>query len=367
MTHPFRAWRTCAVLVAAPALLAQADFPGRLGNVEAILDRHFRGESLERAQTRVNALVDAYNALLDAYNAEVKARNRAMEDAQAQEPRELGPSPRLEAALKAHDAAFAPPLPGAGAEALAAHQARLRLRNAIEGQYGDLRALTHLRTVGARSARLFLLDAALDQDRKALEVEQRDLQARRDEDEAFSARGGDLAFFCGVNQLLADIRAACRLGPDPGNRAALDQIRKIRQELARWAADRQATQPNGLVLVTALVGDEPCCFIVDTGAQVVCLPSELIEALGLTGTLGEEVTHTLAGGQKTRGRSLTFPRVAAAGMAAAEVAGSVLPASEVGIDGLLGQSFLKRFVYTIDEGRPGKLILAERQLAEHRR
>jgi hypothetical protein len=32
----------------------------------------------------------------------------------------------------------------------------------------------------------------------------------------------------------------------------------------------------------------------------------------------------------------------------------------VGIDGLLGQSFLKRFVYTVDESRPGKLMLVPR-------
>lgn len=248
MIHLFRA---CAVLAAAPALLAQAGFPARLAGVEALLARHFRGEPLETAQTRVNALVDAYNALLDAYNFEVQVQNQAVAAGQVLAPR-------------------------------------------------------------------------------------------------------DLAFFREVNGLLADIRGACRLRPVPENRAALDRIRAIRLELARWAAEAQAAQPNGLVLVAALVGDEPCCFIVDTGAQVVSVPQEL------GGSLGEEVSHILAGGLKTRGRSLTLPRVATAGMAATDVAGSVLPASEVGIDGLLGQSFLKRFVYTIDEGRPGKLILAGR-------
>jgi len=34
--------------------------------------------------------------------------------------------------------------------------------------------------------------------------------------------------------------------------------------------------------------------------------------------------------------------------------------SDVGVDGLLGQSFLKRFVYTIDESREEKLILRPR-------
>jgi clan AA aspartic protease (TIGR02281 family) len=110
-----------------------------------------------------------------------------------------------------------------------------------------------------------------------------------------------------------------------------------------------------------MVGDEPCCFIVDTGAQLVCLPTELIGALGLSGSLGSEATLTLAGGQKLRGRSIVLPRVAVGDRVATGVAGTAVAASEVGIDGLLGQSFLKRFVYTIDETRPGKLILVPRQ------
>jgi clan AA aspartic protease (TIGR02281 family) len=138
-------------------------------------------------------------------------------------------------------------------------------------------------------------------------------------------------------------------------------VRGCRRELARWAGERQDAQDNGLVLVDAMVGDEPCCFIVDTGAQRVCLPAELIAALGLTGSLGEETTLTLAGGQKLRGRTIVLPRLAVGDKAATAVAGSAVPASEVGIDGLLGQSFLKHFVYTIDEARPGKLILAPRK------
>jgi hypothetical protein len=68
----------------------------------------------------------------------------------------------------------------------------------------------------------------------------------------------------------------------------------------------------------------------------------------------------LAGGQKLRGRTLTLPRVSTSGMATQDVAASAIPPSEVGIDGLLGQTFLKRFVYTIDERLPEKLVLTRR-------
>ena len=91
-----------------------------------------------------------------------------------------------------------------------------------------------------------------------------------------------------------------------------------------------------------------------------CLAFALVSVLGLSGRLGEVATLTLAGGQKLRGRSIVLPRIAVAGAAGTQVEGSAVPASEVGIDGLLGQSFLKRFVYTIDERQAGKLILVPR-------
>ena len=94
--------------------------------------------------------------------------------------------------------------------------------------------------------------------------------------------------------ILAELREACRSRPDPDLLAALGQVRGCRRELARWAGEREEAQDNGLVLVDAVVGDEPCCFIVDTGAQRVCLPAELIRALGLTGSLGSGKT-TLVG------------------------------------------------------------------------
>jgi hypothetical protein len=202
--------------------------------------------------------------------------------------------------------------------------------------------------------------AELDQARSRFDTERQSIKARMDDYQAFKDKGQDLVFFTGLNRLLADARAACRSHPDPDLLAALDQVRGCRRELARWAMAHEAAQDDGLVLVEAVVDDEPCCFIVDTGAQLVCLPRELVDALDLTGSLGEESTLTLAGGQKVRGRSITLPRIAVAGMTGAAVNGTAVPASEVGIDGLLGQSFLKRYIYTIDETRPGKLFLVKR-------
>jgi predicted aspartyl protease len=235
----------------------------------------------------------------------------------------------------------------------------VKARNALVARYNEQRAAAR-QAVDAYNERTRQLDAGISQARARLEAEQQALKARTDAYQAFHEQERDVAFYTGVNRLLADLRAACRDRPDPDLLAAVARVRGYRRELARWAAARQDAQADGLVLVDAMVGDEPCCFIVDTGAQEVCLPREIIDAMGLAGSLGEEATLTLAGGQKLRGRSIVLPRVAVAGRAGTDVAGSAVPASEVGIDGLLGQSFLKHFVYTLDEGRPGKLILMPR-------
>jgi hypothetical protein len=327
-------------------------FQPRLAAVETVMERFYRGESLEAGHQRVNAMVDRFNA-------KVQKRNEDLAAAKAQTDRELAPSKELAATLDAQDQALGPAPSGSDPQAMRRYNEQVKARNAVVAHYNQQRAAAQ-GAVDAYNELSRRLDAGTGQARAQLDAEQQALKARTDDYEAFHRQDRDVAFFTGLNRLLAELRAACRSRPDPDLLAALDKVRGCRRELAHWAAARQATQADGLVLVEARVGDEPCCFIVDTGAQQVCLPVEIIAALGLTGSLGEESTLTLAGGQKLRGRSIMLPRIAVAGMAGIDVAGSAVPASEVGIDGLLGQSFLKHFVYTIDEARPGKLILVPR-------
>jgi clan AA aspartic protease (TIGR02281 family) len=346
----------CAALVLAPVLLAGAGepvaFQPRLAAVETVMERFYRGENLEAGHQRVNALVERFNA-------QVEQRNTQLEAARAEADRQLAPSKELAATLDAQDQALGLPPAETDLQAMRRYNDRVKARNAVAERYNGSRAAAQ-QAVDAFNALSQRLDAGIKQARAQLEGEQQALKARTDAYQAFHDQERDVAFYTGLNRLLADLRAACRSHPDPGLLAALDRVRGYRRELARWAAARQETEDNGLVLVDAMVGDEPCCFIVDTGAQLVCLPGEIISALGLTGSLGEESTLTLAGGQKIRGRSIVLPRVAVGGQEGTDVAGSAVPASEVGIDGLLGQSFLKHFVYTVDERRPGKLILVPR-------
>ena len=328
----------------APALQAQVpNLQARLAAVESTVARYFRGETLDAGHKRVSALVDAFNAQL-------KQVNEDMAAAKAQVDLATAPVRELAATLEAQDQALASPPNPADREAVKRYNAQVDAHNDLLAKYNRMAAAGQ-QAMDAYNARLQRQNAAVDQARARLDAEQEAFEARRDDLEAFQAQGQDVAFFTALNRLLADLRAACRAAPDSASSAALDQVRRYRRELARWAADHQAAQDDGLVLVTAQVGDEPCCFIVDTGAQVVCLPREIIDALDLAGRLGEETTLTLAGGRKTRGRSIQIPRLSVGAATRVEVAGSAVPASDVGIDGLLGQSFLKSFIYTIDAGK----------------
>jgi clan AA aspartic protease (TIGR02281 family) len=338
-----RALVLSAVLLA-PVLRAQVpDLQARLASVEGILARFYRGESLDAGHRRIGALVDAYNA-------QVKQTNEALAAAKAQVDRDVAPGRQLAADLDAQEKALATPPDPSDREGVKRFNALVDARNDLVAKYNQVAAAGQ-QAVEAYNARLQQQNATLEQARAKLEAERQAFQDRSDAYAAFQAQGRDVAFFTALNRLLADLRGACRAGADPGSTAALEQVRGYRRELARWAAEHQAAQDHGLVLVTALVGDEPCCLILDTGAQVVCLPRELVDALDLTASLGEETTLSLAGGRKTKGRSIQLPRIAIGSAIRTQVDASAVAASDVGIDGLLGQSFLKSFKYTVDAGQ----------------
>jgi len=356
MPHAPGTLRCWPLLLLTPALVAQAQAPAayasRLEGIESVMARFYRGEAPEAATRRVNALVEAYNA-------QVRQTNQEADAARAQAEQALAPARATAALLEARDKALGAPPDPSDRDAVRGYNARVDARNALAAQYNERQARARA-AVEACNARIRGLDEALDRTRRQVESEQGALKARNAAFAAFRAQDRDVAFFTSVNRLLADLREADRSRPDPGLAQALAQVRACRRDLATWAAARQAAQDNGLVLVLATALDEPCCFIVDTGAQQVCLPEEIIQAIGLAGSLGEPSTMILAGGQKVSGRAITLPRLATSGMAARDVPGSAIPPSEVGIDGLLGQTFLKRFTYTIDERRPEKLLLTPR-------
>jgi predicted aspartyl protease len=86
----------------------------------------------------------------------------------------------------------------------------------------------------------------------------------------------------------------------------------------------------------------------------------MADVLGLSEKLGDEIETLVAGGMTVKGRSVDIPWITVAGQTAKNIQGIILSSSKPGIDGLLGRSFLKRFILDIDDEREPKVLLRAR-------
>ncbi len=330
-----------------PALQGQSpSLASRVNEAEAIVARYFRGEPLEVERRRVTADIAAYTA-------ETAAAKQKLEAGKAELDARLKPLREVEARLEVLDRQLAkPPIATEARKSPAevAFEAALKERKALFARYDSLRETTEpLRT--AYNAQVQASNEAMTARRTAVIAAQKAVNARVDALASFRKGNGDVAFFAGLTKLLGE----CRKAGDPG---LLAKVRGLRQELFAHARAWAASEPFGPVLVEVRLGEEPALLMVDTGAMRTGISPELAGVLGLP--LGEEAVFVLAGGATLRGKTLTLPTVAVGGVTARDVSAVVFPATEVGIDGLLGQSFLKRFTYTVDERTSEKLLLKPR-------
>jgi clan AA aspartic protease (TIGR02281 family) len=116
------------------------------------------------------------------------------------------------------------------------------------------------------------------------------------------------------------------------------------------------------LLVHARLNDErEVKLIVDTGADLTILSSSVVRDLGLGSSAGgQRVTLSTAGGS-VQADLIRVPRVAVGTAEATNVSAAVhdLPDAPGGADGLLGLSFLEKFLVTLD-AQKGELSLRAR-------
>lgn len=172
-------------------------------------------------------------------------------------------------------------------------------------------------------------------------------------------KGEDLTFNRTLNQLYAFLRIAERNSKAPERlKEPLQKLSRIRQELREWAIKQNQESKGGMLFVTVtLCGKEEGSYIVDTGCGSTTLSFSMVYLLGLENSLGEEVIINLAGGQRITGRRLVLPSVTVQGQTLKDVDATALPDDHVGVDGLLGHSFLDRFNYIIDSAQKPPLTL----------
>jgi predicted aspartyl protease len=324
-----------------------ATLAARVTEAEAVVARHYRGEPLEVQRRRVTADIAAFNA-------ETAAAKQKLEAAKAALDAKLKPLRELEGRLEALDQKLAKPpvaTESRTSPAEVAFEAALKERKACFAQHQALRDAVEPHRA-AYNTQVQASNEAMTARRAAVIEAQKAVNARVDALAAFRKGNGEVAFYAGLTKLLGD----CRKAGDP---ALLARVRGLRRELFAYAQAWAASEPFGPILVEVRIGDEAACLMVDTGAMRTGLSPELAGVLGLP--QGEEATMVLAGGSLLRGRTVVLPEVTVSGVTAREVPAVLFPATEVGIDGLLGQTFLKGFTYSVDEGSPEKLRLKPRR------
>ncbi len=335
------------ILLVAPLTARQApSLAARVAEAEAVVARHYRGEPLEVQRQRVTADIAAFNA-------ETAAAKQKLEAAKADLDAKLQPLRDLEARLEVLDRQLAKPPVATEARnspAEVAFESALKERKACFARHAALRdAVEPLRTT--YNTQVQASNEAMTARRTAVVAAQKAVNARVDAFATFRKGSGDVAFYAGLTKLLGDCRQA-------GDAPLLAKVRALRKELFAHALAWAASEPFGPALVEVRLGEEPALLLVDTGAMRTGISPELAGVLGLP--LGDEASLVLAGGATLRGRTVALPTVTVAGVTAREVSAVVVPATEVGIDGLLGQSFLNRFILTVDAKGPEKLILKAR-------
>jgi len=345
-----RATATTLFALIGLVLQAQGRFDARIQALERILDSYYRGERLEAAVARSTREVDAYNAYAKKRQGEIEQERVRLEDA-------VGAGKGDRTRLEEIDRDLKNPSPGISQDSI---RRKVEARNALVQKMNEQSMKTRV-LVDAYNAYAQRSLEEIEGERKRVLAVQAKVDACLAAFEAFTKSNQDIAFFADLNHLLAEIRQAQRAAPtDSSLDLALAKVRNFRLELADWAKTGQALRPNGLVIVEVRVGDEPCWFVLDTGAMDTIVSPQIAEAIGCEKSLGKETSLSVIGGLRVTGNAFLIPRLEVCGQVVENVAASAVLPFDVGIDGLLGQSFLKYFVYTIDERRGEKLLLTPR-------
>jgi clan AA aspartic protease (TIGR02281 family) len=321
-----------------------------LGYFQSITNRYYRGDPLDQA-------IELLNQLVDGYNQWVRSIDEGHKNALNRLESQVASLHMIEKQIDDLDQRLKEKPNSLDRSAVESYNSIVKQRNDLVRQHNQF--------VESYKQLEKEYNDAVARSNGEVKVQRQQLDALRkavDEQTAiykqWTANNGDTTFFQQLNHFYAQLCSQWRSGQSPELDPAIGQVLQIRRELAAHAVRSHEKSVTGLVIVEATLGRQATCYlVVDTGASTVTIPPAMVEALGLSDRLGREVEISLAGGMKIVGRELVIPSLSVLGQEATDVRAVVLDESEVGVDGLLGLSFLNRFDFRIDRQRPDKLTL----------
>jgi clan AA aspartic protease (TIGR02281 family) len=304
--------------------------------------------------------VDAQNQKVAAFNHKIENLNLAREDDAKEIEREANDVKTLGDGVKAMEAALNEKPDPRNTEAVDFYNVKVEKYNQLVARYK--------KTLEEYNANIKTYNEDESKRNKALDAEKAQLDAGDEQVKSFVKiidawfeEKKDEEFDRKFNVFFAGLMKALRKSPgDQDLQELISRARNLRHDIGEYAIQKEAQDDHGLIIVQADVCGEECHLILDTGAYRVTLSPELVSALGLENSLGAEVENTVAGGLTAKGRELKIPNIQVGDAVAKDVEAMQLAESTVGVDGLLGRSFLKLFIVTINDGKEPKVSLKKR-------
>jgi len=330
------------------------DIESRLNTFEKIMDGFFRGKPREKGASTINRLVDDYNVWIKSQDSQMGVwREKLSKEFKALEA--------LKKQIETLDQELVTKPDSSDEKAVQEYNAKVIERNALIEKYNKEGKIYMTRESAYNTANKKLKEEISVRE-KNLEVQKKEYEIFIETYNQWINEKRDEAFFKELNRFYAElIEQKRRKENKPRLDKYINRLRAIRQELGQLAVDDENSRENGVLIVKAIFpGKETCFLILDTGASRVSLSPEIADVLGLSEKLGDEIETLVAGGMTVKGRSVDIPWITVAGQTAKNIQGIILSSSKPGIDGLLGRSFLKRFILDIDDEREPKVILRAR-------
>jgi len=310
----------------------------RIEEIEATVERFLRRDVAKQTQAAMDLVVSEHNAW-------VLQSNQSGADAGAQLDREKSKLDETSAAISRMDAELAVRPDLTDHAKVDDFNRRVAERNAV--------ADTHRQAVEAYNAAARLFSEAQQQSGEEGKARKRATDAavagHEAEYKAYAAwrqQDGPDRLWADLNEVFARVRSRAGAAGSP----ELSKARALRQEIAQVASARQARSFSGYLTVQAMLGGEPVWLDVDTGATIVSVSPELVEALNWQAQVGEKIELQLVGGMRLAAPQLVIPELTVLGQTADQVKGVVVREPSFGRDGNLGLSFLTRFQYSITGG-----------------
>lgn len=231
-----------------------------------------------------------------------------------------------------------------------------KILNDISGDYVTLREdLSSAREKGIYAWReqRYLISQAHEYNASILECQQQLEEKKRDK------KGGNRALITYLDSLAIvdhNFNALKKSDPVKTNKNIRPALADIEKDLKKFNAEFQVAaidvtfiSGNHIIVPVKINGKRPVALLLDTGASSVVLSRSLAKRLGINWSRGREIEVTLANGEKTKGNLVTLHSVAVEEFRADNIRATVLEKPPApGIDGLLGMSYLDRFLIHID-------------------